>query len=98
MIGDRRLRALYCLAERVDGPALDRVREAIARRRSQLEESAMATPSAVPHVEQRTAPGKRRWVPEPERFVPLGANQVPMTVRRDGERGHRVGARRPPAG
>jgi hypothetical protein len=95
MIGDARLRALYRLAERVDGPALDRVREAIRRRRAQLEESAMATPPAIPPTGWKTSRADSRWVPEPERFEPLGADAVPRTVRRAGERGLRVAARRP---
>ena len=92
MIGDARLRVLYRLAERVDGPALDLVRDAIGRRRTQLEEEAMATPPAIPRTGFRTPRIRRRWVPEPERFEPLSADAVPVTLRREGEPGLRVGA------
>ena len=48
VIGDARLRALYKLAQQVDGEELERVREAIARRRSELEQAEHAPRSMMP--------------------------------------------------
>ena len=88
MHADPRLRALYRLAEQVEGEQLERVRNAITLRRRELEEEQAERPPAVPT--DLPEPAARRWVPQPELFKPLPADAVPRTVRRPGERQARV--------
>ena len=84
---DRRLRALYRLAEVAEGEQLERVRAAIAERRSQLELGAFvpsawdALPPEVSHPETSEPPTA---------FTPAPADAVPVLARRPGERGFRV--------
>ena len=94
MHADARLRALYRLAEQVDGEELERVRRAIAERRAELEEAEVSAPPVIP--DEVAEPGPRRWAPQPELFRPLPADAVPSTLRRPGERQSRVGTSRRP--
>jgi len=86
MHSDPRLRLLYRLAEVAEGEELQRVREAIAQRRSELELGVDAPsafdglPTEEPEPESIPAPG----------FTPAPADAVPVVEKREGERGYRV--------
>lgn len=96
MDSDPRLRMLYRLAEVAEGEQLERVRAAIAQRRSALE-LGRATPSAWDGVRDARAAAAPEPEPEPEPagFVPAAPDAVPVVEKRPGERGYRVvGTRR----
>ena len=84
---DPRLRSLYRLAEHAEGEALERVRAAIARRRSELEllDADHSAWRGLP-VEEAPEP----WRPGAEPFVPAPRSAVPRRTRRPGERGYRI--------
>jgi hypothetical protein len=84
---DPRLRALYRLAEHAEGEALERVRAAIVRRRSELElrDSEHSAWRGLP-LEDAPEP----WQPGTEPFVPAPRSAVPRRARRPGERGFRI--------
>lgn len=84
---DPRLRALYRLAEQAEGEALDRVRAAIVRRRSELEldDADHSAFRGLPQEEPSAA-----WRPGDRPFVPAPRSAVPRRERRQGERGYRI--------
>lgn len=97
MHADRRLRALYRLAESAEGEALQRVRAAIRDRRRELELDSRG-PSAWDFL---PAEEPEPWTPGAEPFRPAPADRVPARARRAGERGYRIvgiGAREPRSG
>lgn len=59
---DAKLRALYQLTDRVEGPQLDQVLLAIRQRRSQLEEAAFAA-ERLTQDWQRAVPSEPTWAP-----------------------------------
>ncbi|MCW2992439.1 MAG: hypothetical protein JWM73_3033 [Solirubrobacterales bacterium] len=86
MEADRRIRALYRLAERSEGADLERVRAAIAARRRMLEAEARSPSAwdALPAEEDEP------WRPGARPFRPASADAVPVGHRRPGERGYRI--------
>src|SRR4051812_43582366 len=97
MDADRRLRALYRLAETAEGDDLVRVQEAIAARRRELEleDTEFSAWTAAAGAGERS--DEPAWTPEGEKFRPAPPDAVPVRERRPGERGYRiVGTRKKP--
>lgn len=91
---DQRLRLLHRLAEVAEGEELERVRAAIARRRSELELD-VELPSPFTGFADADAPGEDREAAPDRGFVPAPADAIPVVEKRPGERGYRVvGTRR----
>jgi hypothetical protein len=87
VVTDRRLQSLYRLAQIASGPELVRVREAIERRRRELDLQPEDT--GLWDVASEV-PRDRRWTPGATPFRPAGRDAVPARARRPGERGYRI--------